>query len=213
MQHSITSTISGKKADPQNPAKTAVVVPTTLRASLIQAVESVYEQSLDGTIHILIGVDKPGEATDILHQLKNKLPDRHILTIVDPGYSTSVRHGGLHPARDGGTLRTVLSYHANSPYVAYLDDDNWWDPDHLGSLLSAIENKDWAFGLRWYVHPETRKPICVDEWESVGPGNRQIAMLALDHRLALSPVQRPSFRDKKSRSTFNSPIWRYSSSV
>jgi hypothetical protein len=24
--------------------------------------------------------------------------------------------------------------------------------------------------LRWFVHPDSRRPICVDQWESVGPG-------------------------------------------
>src|SRR5207253_2912992 len=87
-----------------------------------------------------------------------------------PGYSTSVRHGGLHPARDGGVLRTVLTYLANARYVAYLDDDNWWAPNHLQSLLGAIVGKSWAFSHRWFLHPVTRRVVCEDSWESVGPG-------------------------------------------
>jgi len=53
--------------------------------------------------------------------------------------------------------------------VAYLDDDNWWAENHLGSMRAAIEGHDWAFSLRWFVHPDTRRPICIDRWESVGP--------------------------------------------
>src|SRR5262249_753 len=30
--------------------------------------------------------------------------------------------------------------------------------------------KDWAFTLRWFVDPETNEPLCVDRWESTGPG-------------------------------------------
>lgn len=69
----------------------------------------------------------------------------------------------------GGALRCILSYLANSPYVAYLDDDNWWRPDHLRLLRAALDQADWAFSLRWFVHPSSRRAVCVDKWESVGP--------------------------------------------
>jgi hypothetical protein len=86
------------------------------------------------------------------------------------GYSTAMRNGGLTPPSDGGALRCVLTHMANAPYVAYLDDDNWWSSDHLAQMRKAITGFDWAFALRWFVHPIVRRPICVDTWESVGPG-------------------------------------------
>ncbi|MDQ2801780.1 MAG: hypothetical protein M3Y41_03475 [Pseudomonadota bacterium] len=58
----------------------------------------------------------------------------------------------------------------NSRHVAYLDDDNWFGPDHLATLLQTIAGVDWAFCRRWMVDGRTDEPICVDEWESVGPG-------------------------------------------
>ncbi len=71
---------------------------------------------------------------------------------------------------DGGALRAMLTYLANSPYVAYLDDDNWWAPEHLTQMRAAIDSAEWSFALRWFVHPQTRRPACIDIWESVGPG-------------------------------------------
>ena len=97
-------------------------------------------------------------------------PSHCAIQVYWPGYSTSTRHGGLTPPGDGGALRCVLTYLANSPYVAYLDDDNWWAPDHLAQMRKAIDEVDWAFALRWFVHPVSRRPVCVDIWESVGPG-------------------------------------------
>ena len=67
-------------------------------------------------------------------------------------------------------MRTVLSYAAHSRHVAYLDDDNWWGPDHLVTLLAAVRGREWAYSLRWFVGPEAATPLCVDRWESVGPG-------------------------------------------
>jgi hypothetical protein len=53
--------------------------------------------------------------------------------------------------------------------VAYLDDDNWFGEDHLRTLCDVLSENDWAFSFRWYVDRDTGVPLCVDEWESVGP--------------------------------------------
>jgi len=153
----------------QRPRDVAVVMPTLLRPSLLRAVESVYAQNFPGTIHLLIGVDRRDGDARVIDAIRRKCPDRVTVTVLDPGYSTSAWNGGVHPARDGGALRTVLSYLANARLLAYLDDDNWWAADHLSSLARAVEGKAWAYSLRWYVDAETQRPLCVDEWESVGP--------------------------------------------
>jgi hypothetical protein len=91
------------------------------------------------------------------------------LCILDMGYSSAVKNGGLYTCNFGGALRTILTYMANSEFVAYLDDDNWFAPDHLSTLRSAVEECDWAFSHRYFVNPNTAETICLDEWESVGP--------------------------------------------
>jgi hypothetical protein len=154
----------------QPPADVAVVIPTTLRPTIVEAVRSVFAQDLAGRIQLLIGVDNPEHPREPLLEALRAAPPHCRALLLDPGYSTSVRHGGLHPARDGGMLRTVLTYLANARLVAYLDDDNWWAPDHLSSLAGAIAGRSWAWSLRWFVHPRTRRPVAIDDWESVGPG-------------------------------------------
>jgi hypothetical protein len=147
----------------------AVVIPTVLRPSLRQALESIFAQAFSGRIHVLIGIDQMAADMAMIDQICASRPSHCAVQVFWPGYSTAVRHGGLMPPGDGGALRAILSYLANSPYVAYLDDDNWWAPTHLSDLRQAIDKADWAFSLRWYVHPFSRRPICVDVWESVGP--------------------------------------------
>jgi hypothetical protein len=153
----------------QEPAAVAVVIPTILRPSLIRALTSVFAQDFGGRIHVLIGIDAPQGEMEMLDATCRVAPPHCIVQALYPGYSTSVRHNGQWAARDGGALRTILSYLANAPLIAYLDDDNWWGPRHLASLARAIDPVDWAFSLRWFVHPETAAPVCVDQWESVGP--------------------------------------------
>lgn len=161
-------------ADPsaglQTTMDVAVVIPTILRNSLVEALHSVFAQDFAGRIQVLIGVDQPVGDLDLIDIACRARPSNCVVQVVYPGYSTSVRHGGLCPARDGGVLRCILTYLANSPFIAYLDDDNWWDPQHLRRLRDAIEGQDWAYSQRWFVHPLSRRPVCVDAWESVGPG-------------------------------------------
>jgi len=153
----------------QPPFDAAIVIPTLLRPSLAQALRSIFAQENIGRLHILIGVDRAEGDIAAINPVFQEQPDNCVTTLVNLGYSTSTRHGGVHAAWDGGALRTILSYMANSRYVAYLDDDNWLAPDHVEKLLKAIQGHDYAYTLRWYVDPATLKPLCVDRLESVGP--------------------------------------------
>ncbi|MEO8715694.1 MAG: class I SAM-dependent methyltransferase [Acetobacteraceae bacterium] len=157
-------------AERQSPYRAAIVIPTVLRPSLLRAVRSVFAQELDGRIQVLIGVDRDLGGREVLATLARERPAHVDLDVLDPGYSTARAHGGLHSCAFGGSLRAALTLLANSRHVAYLDDDNWIGPDHLATLLATIEGVEWAFCRRHMVDPRTEEPICVDEWESVGPG-------------------------------------------
>ena len=154
----------------QERADAAVVIPTLLRPSLVRALQSVFAQNFSGRIQILIGVDRPDHDFAILDQACAERPVNCLVQAIYPGYSTAARNGGLAPADDGGVLRCVLTYLANSRHVAYLDDDNWWDAQHLQTMLRTLSGAAWAFSLRWFVHPESGRAAGIDDWESVGPG-------------------------------------------
>jgi hypothetical protein len=163
-------TFADQGFEPQRPSDVTVIMPTVMRKTITDALRSVFRQDLAVRIQVLIGIDHPGNDIGLIEETCADRPSHCCVQVLYPGYSTSVRHGGLHAAEDGGVLRCVLTYLANSRHVAYLDDDNWWAENHLSSMRAAIEGHDWAFSLRWFVHPDTRRKICVDRWESVGPG-------------------------------------------
>ena len=154
------------------PFDAAVVIVTVCRRSLLRAVRSVFAQDLPGRIQVLVGVDvDPDKAGAALYQeLLAACPPRIALTWMALGYSTSTRHGGVHPCGYGGSLRTALSFCAASRHVAYLDDDDWWDPSHLRLLRAAVDGRSWAFSRSWYVNPDDGRVLCEDGLESVGPG-------------------------------------------
>lgn len=155
---------------PVDRADVAVAIATMLRPSLEKAVEAVFAQRFAGRIHLLIGVDHGRESLAMVDRLASRRPERVSVSVLDPGYSTSRRRGGFHPAASGGALRTILSYAASSPLVAHLDDDNWWAEDHLASLVRAVRGKDWAFSYRLFVAEDGATVLHRDIWESLGPG-------------------------------------------
>ena len=154
--------------DGQAPAAVAVVMPTILRPCVGAAVESVFRQTFPGRIQLLIGVDKAAEPSTLLEAAIERRPGHVSALVLALPYSTSLRHGGVHTALDGGALRTLLSFAANARYVAFLDDDNTFEPDHLASLLEAIRGKAWAYSLRMLVDERTGEALGVDRWDSVG---------------------------------------------
>ena len=156
--------------DCQKPFDAAVVMPTVLRPSLLEAVRSVFRQEGVGRVQLLIGIDVARGSRSILDTIARECPESFAVSVFDPGYSTSARHGGLYSNFYGGALRTILTYAANSRRVAYLDDDNWFAPNHLSTLTAALEDHDWAHSLRWMVDPDGRRPMYVDETESAGLG-------------------------------------------
>jgi hypothetical protein len=163
-------TYADSGAELQAPFAVAVVIPSVLRVEIGDALRSVFAQTIEGRIQVLIGIDVFTQDVAMLDAICESRPPACVVQVFYPGYSTSRWHGGISPARDGGALRCILSNLANSPFVAYLDDDNWWHPDHLRLLRQVIGDDDWAFSHRWFVHPISRRPICVDKWESLGPG-------------------------------------------
>ncbi|MBV9734509.1 MAG: glycosyltransferase family 2 protein [Acidisphaera sp.] len=166
--HSFLRTYADAGADLQRPAEVAVVMPTILRETLDEALGSIFTQDLAGRIQVLLGIDGVPDLS-ILERACAGRPAHCVVQVLQPGYSTAARNDGLHRSGDGGSLRAALTLLANSRYVAYLDDDNWYAPDHLRLMRSAISDAEWAYSLRWFVHPASRRPICVDTWESVGP--------------------------------------------
>jgi hypothetical protein len=165
-----TMTHYGDPRELQRPFDAAVVIPTICRPSLERAVMSVFRQCGVERLQVLIGLDGPVPERAALDAVLAARPPQHAVTVLDLGYSTGVRHGGLHQEWYGGALRTLLSYAANSRYIAYLDDDNWFDEGHIAGLLRAIRGRDWAYSLRWFVAERTSETVCLDIWESVGPG-------------------------------------------
>jgi len=156
--------------DLQTPFDAGIVMVTVVRQTFAQALRSVFAQAFAGRIQVLVGVDRWLGDRAAVEELARQSPSHIAVTMLDLGYSTSARNGGLYPSHYGGALKTILSYAANSRYVTYLDDDNWYAAEHIASMVTAVTGKAWAFSLRRFVDADSGNVLCADTWESLGPG-------------------------------------------
>ena len=156
--------------DLQTPFDAAIVMATVVRHTFSQALRSVYAQAFAGRIQVLVGIDRWVGDRAMTEQLAARAPSHIAVTLLDLGYSTSQRNGGLYPSHYGGALKTILSYAANSRHVFYLDDDNWYAPDHVATMLAAVKGKAWASRYAISSMPKVAHLLCPDTWESLGPG-------------------------------------------
>jgi len=68
----------------------------------------------------------------------------------------------------GHRVYAACSFLVNADVIVYLDEDNWFEPDHIESLVKVIEQgNDWAYSLR-KIYDKDGKYLCEDNCESLG---------------------------------------------
>ncbi len=109
----------------------AVVTATTGRDTLLQTIASVKNQTYPCTHYIFV---------DGLHDIPDEAFDSaKVIMLPKPT--------GLNGMMNGGIV-AASAYLVTEDYICWLDDDNWFDNDHVESLVNAIENKPYAYSLR-----------------------------------------------------------------
>ena len=69
----------------------------------------------------------------------------------------------------GHRIYAAYPHLINSDYILFLDEDNWYQPDHVASLVETIEsqNLDFAYSLR-QIYNTNKEYLCDDNCESLG---------------------------------------------
>lgn len=137
--------------------KTTVIIPSTGTKDLARAVASVQRQT--APCRVLVVCDGP-EHED---RVRATCPDVVVLPWNVGGGPPGTRLLG-HP------MYAAMPFLCKTEYVAFLDEDNWYDPDHVERLLAACEQdgqkRSWAFSLRKIWVDDAF--YCVDMCESLG---------------------------------------------
>ncbi|MFC9126451.1 glycosyltransferase family 2 protein [Streptomyces sp. NPDC057099] len=118
----------------QSRSEESVTVVTLTRYRPVQvqrAMRSVRAQRAGVTVRHLVLIDDNREIQTTLDEVATDFP------LCDIRYVPREPHETSGPGR-ASRLRNMGVRHASSTWVAFLDDDNEWDPDHLHSLLSCV---------------------------------------------------------------------------
>ena len=137
--------------------KVAVVTSTIGRKTLLDTIESVKKQTVPCRHYVFVhGTEFHKKAKDILQHHSD------VEAIYLPNNNGNPNYG-MAP------VYAAAPYIVSEDYIFYLDDDNFFETNHVQSLVEHIENHqlDWAFSLRRIV-ADDGKYICDDDCESLG---------------------------------------------
>jgi hypothetical protein len=150
-------------AELQNPEprySVTVITPTIGGVHLAQALQSVQEQTYPFLEHAIV-IDGDQFRPAVEASLPSS-PSKPIRVYPLPS-NTGAR--GFNGHRIYGALPHLL----NSQFVAFLDEDNWFDKDHIASLMAHVTKAglSWAYSLRCIVDANGIL-ITDDDCESLG---------------------------------------------
>ena len=136
-----------------------VITPTIGSEKLIDAMKSVANQTYK--CNHLVVIDGPG--------FKDK-----VNSLVPAEFLHSVKYV-VSPENTGGKgfyghrIYAAYPHLLNSEYILFLDEDNWYEPNHVESLIKTIEakNLDFSYSLRKIFSPD-KKYLLDDNCESLG---------------------------------------------
>lgn len=117
----------------------AVITATTGRSTLQQTIDSVAAQTMpcqhyiivDGNDDVMFSQEYKGEVV----YLPRKTGGNGMMN---------------------GAICAMAAYIATEDYICFCDDDNWLEPDHVQSLVEALEAKNaaYAYSLRKLINPD-----------------------------------------------------------
>lgn len=139
--------------------KVAVVTPTICSEHLEQCLQSVQNQTYDNIIHYVF-IDGR-EHIDMANVHIDKNRDRKPISKVT--LDENIGKGWY-----GHRVYSACSFLVNADVICYLDEDNWFDPEHVEKLVTKIEaGYDWAYSLR-KIYDKNGEYLCEDNCESLG---------------------------------------------
>lgn len=131
-----------------------VITPTTGAPCVRQALDSVKNQTYDSIQHLVV-VDGQPKGRVIAREYPH-------IDLVDLPYATG------KDQYNGHRIYGAMTYIANGDFICFLDEDNWYEPNHIESLVDVIsKGNTWAYSLRKIVSQEGEY-ICNDDCESLG---------------------------------------------
>lgn len=140
-----------------------VILPTTGAPELRQSLESVLDQSYPTQCYVVVdGPQFHGRSKVILDEYRG---NKNLQICYLP---ENVGANGFY----GHRIYAGFTHLVNTDYVLYLDQDNWFDSDHVEQCVSTLnsgykESIQWCYSLRKIIDTDGTF-ICNDDCESLG---------------------------------------------
>jgi len=140
-----------------------VIIPTTGSRELYTAVESVLNQTYDTKCYIVC--DGPDYVYAVKNFIKQFEQHHNYKKIIICNLPINVGANGFY----GHRVYAAFTHLIDTKYVLYLDQDNWFDANHVKTCVDTIEknNLDWSYSLRAITNKEGVN-IAFDNCESLG---------------------------------------------
>jgi glycosyltransferase involved in cell wall biosynthesis len=119
-----------------------VITPSVGKDGLTKAIDSVSNQTYKNIKHLVVA-DGNEYLQSVLLNMPAKFSERNISLTVAPQNTGA---GGMY----GHRIYAAYPHLVDADYILFLDDDNWWDENHVQSLVDLCEEKnlDFAYSLR-----------------------------------------------------------------
>jgi glycosyltransferase involved in cell wall biosynthesis len=136
--------------------KVAVVTPTIGKPELIDCLRSVDNQTYQDLTHYVFADGQEHFAKiDKMLEGATKVKTIKLEENIGKGWY-------------GHRVYSACSFMVNADVIVYLDEDNWYEPDHVEKIVAKIqEGNDWVYSLR-KIYDKDKKFICEDNCESLG---------------------------------------------
>ena len=137
-----------------------VIIATTGTKELSNAIDSVLNQTYPTTCYVVCdGEEYSGKVRTIT---SNFLGNKNLKVCYLP---VNVGANGFY----GHRTYAAFSHLVNEDYILFLDQDCWFDSNHVESCISTIKEKNlqWVHSLR-KIYDTNGKYLCNDDCESLG---------------------------------------------
>jgi glycosyltransferase involved in cell wall biosynthesis len=137
-----------------------VITPTVGSLKLKDAVESIQNQTYKNIEHLVV-VDGVEHFNHVIENFPLYLDGKRVRFLSLP-YNTGAN--GFY----GHRIYAGIPHLVNADYIFFLDEDNWYEPDHVASLVEVLDRgNDFAHSLRKIYQPD-KTYVCDDNCEALG---------------------------------------------
>jgi glycosyltransferase involved in cell wall biosynthesis len=137
-----------------------IITPTVGSSKLSDAIESVQRQTYKNIKHLVV-IDGKEHFLSTM----NSLPASFETTIYDVmtlPFNTGAN--GFY----GHRIYAGIPHLVNADYIFFLDEDNWYEPDHVKSLVEVLDRgNNFAYSFR-KIYDKDKKYIADDNCEALG---------------------------------------------